>query len=440
MSHLVVSYIASGRYAHLDSSVINVMEQHSAPHSKAHELPGYSGWKNGLILPHDLVTCLREQRDQPDSTNAPEASVASNIEPAAESTSQEPTSSKAATQSRRQRSPSGMKRVFSAEHVRSFAERTELYQRGSERAKTMTGMLKGLQREPVGMREVMRLPRNLDTLLATLETEMPNFSEVIDAIRTLLMLQKAGDKVIQLPPLLLGGDPGVGKTYFANRLASALGLVSEVVHMETASASFILTGGNLTWSNGAPGRVFDLMVHGKQANPMLVLDELDKTNGSPRYNPANSLYALLEPGTAKEFCDESAPDVPLDVTGINWIVTANRVHLIPSPLRNRMREFHVPMPTYEQKLMIAACVYRDMRKDNAWGKHFSPTLNPATARALLGCKGSVRTIRTALLSAFANAIQRQSDVVEPADVRKFMSTMGSDSEYGNHTVGFLAPV
>lgn len=401
-----------------------------------HAPKGYCQYRD-LLLPNDVVLMLlRDLRETRDVDH--QADAGRSLDPPADGSADDaPNVTPPTPPARRRRSRSPvMRRVFQLESVEDFAEKTESTARSSERRKTMEGMLKSLQRDPMGLRTVATVPRNVQQLLASLEAEMPNFSEVITCIRSILQLQQLGDKAIQLPPMLLGGDPGVGKTYFAMRLAKLLGVHGEVVNMETASASFILTGADLTWGNGAPGRVFDVLVRGGFANPLLVLDEVDKAGGAQRYNPVNSLYTLLEPGTAKEFRDESCPEVPLDVTGFNWILTANEVDQVPGPLRNRMREFAIPMPTPAQRVQIAHCVYRDMRREHGWGRWFAPALGDATAKALVDLPGSVRTMRTVLLDAFACAYQRGSKRVLPSDVsaKRMIPESGN---YGSQKIGFL---
>lgn len=311
-----------------------------------------------------------------------------------------------------------LRQVFKAEDVAAFEAKIAGTHKGGDRRRAMDSMLNGFRHGPIGMRKVVCVPKRLDAMLAGLEAEMPNFHEVIDVVRTSLHLQQAGDKAIKLPPMLLGGEPGIGKTYFAMRLARFLGIEGDVVNMETASASFILSGGDLSWSSAAPGRIFDLLVHGGLANPMLVLEELDKAGGEKRYDPVKSLYALLEPGTARAFRDESCREVPLDVSGFNWIATANDVELIPSPLRNRMTEFVVPAPTPLQRKAIVQCVYRNLRKRNKWGRRFMPTLGDAVVDMLANGDDSVRVLERRLTEAFAHAWERRSHALAPEDVRR----------------------
>lgn len=288
--------------------------------------------------------------------------------------------------------------------------------KNSDRGREMATMLAGLARAPIGERSLVRVPRRLPQICAQLRAEMPNFAHAIDFIERHLLLQRAGDGVLRLPPLLLGGPPGVGKTYFASRLAAALGAPCEVIGMETTTAPWVLTGMSLGWASAGPGRVFERLVHGEVANPFLVLNEIDKATTDSRYPAINALYALLEPGTAREFRDEACPDVPLDARHINWITTANEVDRIPPPVRSRLTLIEIPEPTPSQRLAIAQCVHRDLRQEHAWGKRFEPVLDPKVARALSMGEGAVREVRALLLGCFALAYTEGRRRLLPADV------------------------
>lgn len=309
-------------------------------------------------------------------------------------------------------------RIFLPGDVVRMQAQAQSRSKSSDKGRELAVMLAGLARTPVGERTLVRVPKRLSQICAQLREEMPNFGHALDLIERHLLLQHAGDGVLCLPPLLFEGPPGVGKTYFASRLAAALGSPCEVIGMETTTAVWILAGSSLGWNSGGPGRVFELLVHGHVANPFLVLDEVDKSSADRGYPPINALYPLLEPGTAREFRDEACRDVPLDARHINWIATANELDKIPAPLLSRLTVIDVPPPTYDQRLAIARCVYRDLRREHAWGRRFEPELNPQVVHVMATGEGAVREIRARMLGCFALAYAQRrrrllaSDVVE----------------------------
>jgi ATP-dependent Lon protease len=251
-----------------------------------------------------------------------------------------------------------------------------------------------------------------------LEAEMPNFKQVVTTVRRLLALQVAGDGSFYLPPMLLAGDPGVGKTYFAMRLAKLMGTGFDMVNMEGASSPMSLIGLEQHYYTSSPGKVFDVLVQGQAANPLFVVDELDKASSEARFPPANALYQLLEPETAKRFCDQSCLQVKLDASRISWVVTANYLSAIPVPILSRLSIFHVPTPTRAERVHIAGTIYRDLRQQMSWGKRFGAVLPQRSARALADVAGSVRPMKSLLRLACANAYLRKSSFVEPGDIEQ----------------------
>ena len=307
-------------------------------------------------------------------------------------------------------------RVFNPDDVAALEQSVAHLAVKSDRRGAVDTMLRGMKLPTIGERSLAQVPRRLAQACALLRREMPNFSNVIDWMEALLILQRAGDGAFRLPALLLSGPPGVGKTFFAARLAELMQTSYEIVHMESTTAVWVISGSHLGWSSGGPGIVFDALVHRPHANPIIVLDELDKASTDARYPPVNGLYALLEPETAKTFQDEACRGVPLDASAINWIVTANDVSKIAAPLLSRLKVIEIPEPTFVQRVAIGQCVYRDLRAANEWGRRFAPQLEHPAACALARVDGSIRSARSVLTSAFASAFGRRSRQVEAEDV------------------------
>ena len=88
----------------------------------------------------------------------------------------------------------------------------------------------------------------------------PNFAYVIDDLRKSLALAISGNEAVQFLPMLLLGEPGLGKTHFAKRLAQALGTGYEFVSMNSLTAGWVLTGASSQWNHARPGRVAQTLV------------------------------------------------------------------------------------------------------------------------------------------------------------------------------------
>ena len=243
----------------------------------------------------------------------------------------------------------------------------------------------------------------------------PNFSEVIDDLRKYLALAVAGNEAVQFTPLLLLGEPGLGKTYFAKRLAQVLSTGFEFVSMSSLTAGWVLTGASAQWHNARPGKVAQTLIEGDYANPVLVLDEVDKAGGDARYDPMGALYGLLEPDTASHFKDEFI-DVDMDASLILWIATANDESPIPEPILNRMNVYAIDRPDAEGSRKIALAVYHEILEAHRWP--FPPEPSEAVIERLVSVPP--RDMRKLLLDAFGTAQLAGRDhlVAEDLDARK----------------------
>lgn len=173
-----------------------------------------------------------------------------------------------------------------------------------------------------------------------LKTNHPNFVDVIDDIvGEIVTCQKTG-KNFKLYPILLAGDPGVGKTYFSKQIAHALNSPFFYQNMSTLTAGWVLSGSSTTWSGAKCGKVATSLINEDYANPLILLDELDKTGGDSRYDPFGVLLELFEGETAKQFKDEYL-DVSMDSSHINWVCTANDIEKIPDYIQSRMSVYHI---------------------------------------------------------------------------------------------------
>lgn len=182
----------------------------------------------------------------------------------------------------------------------------------------------------------------LDTL-GSLHLSHPHFSRVIDFIRQHLILASRSTKTLRLPPILLNGEPGVGKTHFAIELANVLGVVSRRVGFDTPLTAATLMGSDGRWTNSQYGLLFELVCLGKHANPIIVLDEIDKADTRRDWNPLAPLHTLLEPSTAANVRDLSV-DFEFDASLITWIATSNNSRLLSAAIRSRFTEFDIRRP------------------------------------------------------------------------------------------------
>ena len=250
-------------------------------------------------------------------------------------------------------------------------------------------------------------------VMDSLYEDLPNFSEVLDDIKKQIALCASSNDPLELAPLLLVGEPGIGKTYFGRCLAELLATGFGFVSMSAMTAGWILSGASSQWKNSKPGKVFDTLLTGRYANPVIVVDEIDKAGGDAQYDPLGALYGLLERDTASQFVDEFV-EIPVDASSLVWIATANDAARIPEPILNRVNVYEIEAPDREGARRIAQSIYSEIRGGHEWGKGFpeAPAQAVLDGLADLGPRG----MRRALMTAFGNAKLDARDEIQPGDL------------------------
>jgi ATP-dependent Lon protease len=243
--------------------------------------------------------------------------------------------------------------------------------------------------------------------------ELPNFAGVLDDLKRQLALTQDSGDALEITPMLLLGPPGVGKTHFAREIAALLGTGMGFVPMSSLTAGWVLSGASSQWKGARPGRVFETLVDGPYANPVMVIDEIDKARAEHAYDPLGALYSLLEHDTAADFTDEFA-EVPIDASQVIWIATANDERAIPEPLLNRVNVYAVQAPDREQARAIALRLYAQLRRDHRWGERFAETPSDEVQERM--SELAPREMRRAWTTAFGNARLAGRGSVEPCDL------------------------
>jgi ATP-dependent Lon protease len=260
------------------------------------------------------------------------------------------------------------------------------------------------------------MPKDMVQSLYTLRLSQPHFGAVIDLIRGQLLLGERTNKTVRIPPILLDGAPGLGKTHFTMELAKALGTTVKRISFDSALTSATLIGSERRWANTQFGALFELICLGKHANPIVILDEIDKAGVRREWDPLAPLHTLLEPSTAKHVRDISV-DFEFDASLITWIATSNRKQMLPDSLRSRFREFDIVRPNAQEAIQLATAVVAKSFADMQLADFEPPDKQFVVSLAHLTAREITQALEQALASAVDQGRNRLTAADLPADVR-----------------------
>ena len=182
--------------------------------------------------------------------------------------------------------------------------------------------------------------------------------------------------------ILLVGPPGVGKTSIGHSIADALGRRFYRFSVGGIRDEAEIKGHRRTYIGAMPGKFLQAIKDAGTANPVIMLDEIDKVGASYHGDPASALLEVLDPEQNSDFLDHYL-DLRFDLSKVLFVCTANQTDSIPGPLLDRMEVIQLSGYIAEEKLQIAKKYLLPRQIDRAGLAKRTVTLDTKTLRALI---------------------------------------------------------
>ena len=341
------------------------------------------------------------------------------------------------------------------DEIQEYSEKVQKLNVSEEIREKLMKEVSRLAKQPYGSAEASVIRNYLDTCL-----EMPWGKETkeradVEKARAMLDkdhygLTKVKERILeyiavrQIHPqakgkiICLVGPPGVGKTSIAISVAKAMNRKLYRISLGGVRDEADIRGHRKTYIGAMPGRIIDGLIHSGSMNPLLVLDEIDKLASDMRGDPASALLEVLDSEQNSSFRDHFL-EIPVDLSRVMFITTANTTDTIPRPLLDRMEVIELGSYTDEEKVEIARqhLIPKQLKEHGLQKRQLS--ISEDALRSIIS--GYTRESGVRILERKIAAICRKAAMkiategvkkiaVTPADIKEFLGVVQyTDSEH-----------
>lgn len=228
---------------------------------------------------------------------------------------------------------------------------------------------------------------------ATLRADARCMAAAIDRVADQVALSLwAGRPWLSLRPMLLVGPPSAGKTHLAQQIGNLSGCGSAVLSFAGVNSNAELAGNPRGFRNPQPCFPAMVMQRTGTANPVIVIDEVEKAACGDMGDPVATLLGLLERSTARRFFD-GCLSAEVNLAHVNWVLIANRIDRLPPPLLSRVDVVEVAGPGPEHAEMVVASLWRAVAADLGLPLVELPRLGNGAETMLLRLFRNTRSVR-----------------------------------------------
>ena len=330
------------------------------------------------------------------------------------------------------------------EELREYQKRIQALKLPEESEKKLLKDVERLSKQPYASSEASVLRTYLDTVLELPWNTTTKERVNVEAARKILDrdhfgMEKVKERILEFiavralkedaggQVLCLVGPPGVGKTSIALSVAKAMNRKVGRLSLGGVRDEADIRGHRKTYVGAMPGRIVEAIGRSGSMNPLLVLDEIDKLGSDHRGDPASALLEVLDTAQNYAFRDHFI-EIPMDLTRVMFIMTANSTETIPRPLLDRMEVIELPSYTDEEKTQIALRHLLPKQKDAHGIPKTALRIDERCVRAVISRYTRESGVRQ-LERLIAKLCRKTAMALNTEDVKKLSFTENNLSDY-----------